>query len=1031
MLSRLIEFCLENRLLVIVLVALVAVSGVYNAIVIPIDAVPDMTNVQVQIITEAGSLSPLEVEQYITYPVESTMGGLPNTEEVRSVSKLGLSVVTVVFQEGTDIYHARNLVNERLSEAKTNIGDYGDPQIGPLTTALGEILQFEVRSKDHSPMDLRTILEWEIAPRLRETEGVTEVNSMGGYYKSFEVQVDPNRLADFGLAMTDVINALERTNVSAGGGYIVHHGEQRFVRGQALLKKKQDIEQVVVHTQERGIPVLVRDLGSVKIAPVTRQGAVTRDGRGEIVTGMVMMQLGANSRAVVEAAKGRLSEIQESLPTGVTIEVIYDRAGLIKRTLRTVLTNLIEGGTLVIVILFLMLGNFRAGVIVALAIPLSMMFASNLMAATAISASLMSLGAIDFGLIVDSSVIMIENCIRRLAEFGGRRPHFQIIRDAAIEVRKPTMFGELIIAVVYLPILFLQGTEGKLFRPMALTVLFALGGSLFLSLTLMPVLAYIGLPKRLHEKEVWLIRLIKWLYEPLVARSVKSPILTLGCAAALVVGCIPIAMNLGAEFMPRLDEGDLLVEAVRLPSASLEDSVPMSTQIETILADFPEVKTVFCKTGRPEIANDVMGVHQSDVWVLLHPPESWAVPKTRDDLIEQMSAKLTSQVPGVAFGFTQPIEMRVDELVAGVKADVAVLLYGDDIQLLGEKGKEIERVLKSVPGAVDVKADYQANIPTLTISAKPDQLAQYGVGATELMETVSSIGGRQVGEIYEGRARFPMFVRLPEASRKDAFLLERVPVKQVGGQPITLGELADICLEESPPGIEHEAGRRRTFISVNVRNRDVASFVQEAQQRVRQQVELPAGYSIQWGGDFENLESASLRLMIITPFVLLLIWMLLFMSFKSMRLAALIFLAVPTAACGGILALAIRGMPFSISAGVGFIALFGVAVLNGLVWVSGAEHMRADGMAKRIAAYETALMRIRPVLMTALVASFGFLPMATATTAGAEIQRPLATVVIGGLITSTILTAFVVPAIYPWFAPAQSTDEDNQNRADN
>jgi cobalt-zinc-cadmium resistance protein CzcA len=795
------------------------------------------------------------------------------------------------------------------------------------------------------------------------------------------------------------------------------------VRGQALLKSKQDIGKVVVQTQEGGVPILVRDLGSVEIAPVTRQGAVTRDARGEIVTGMVMMQLGANSRTVVEAAKERLSEIGESLPPGVSTEVIYDRADLINRTLHTVIKNLMEGGTLVIVILFLMLGNFRAGIIVALAIPLSMMFASNMMAFTGISASLMSLGAIDFGLIVDSSVIMVENCMQRLSQEGGRKPHMQIIRDAAIEVRKPTMFGELIIGVVYLPILFLEGTEGKLFQPMAYTVLFALGGSLILSLTLMPVLAYLGLPKKLEEKDVWLIRVIKRFYQPLVARCVKYPRMTVVAAVLLFVSCIPIAMNLGAEFMPRLDEGDLLVEAVRLPSASLEDSVQMSTQIESILLEFSEVKTVFCKTGRPEIANDVMGVHQTDVWVMLHPPKSWPVQKTRDELIEGMTAKLTSQVPGVAFGFTQPIEMRVDELVAGVKADVAILLYGDDIQILAQKGKEIERLMKSVPGAVDVKADYQANIPTLTISAKPDQLAQYGVSATELMETVAAIGGRQVGEIFEGRARFPMFVRLPPDSRKDTYLLERVPVKHINGQPITLGELAEITLGESPPSIEHESGRRRTFISVNIRNRDVASFVNEAKQQVREKIDLPAGYAIQWGGDFENLQSASLRLVLITPFVLLLIWMLLFMSFKSMRLAALIFLAVPIAASGGILALFLREMPFSISAGVGFIALFGVAVLNGLVWVSGAERMRIDGMATRIAAYETAITRIRPVLMTALVASFGFIPMAMATTAGAEIQRPLATVVIGGLITSTMLTTFVVPAIYPWFAPGNSTTD--------
>jgi len=1023
-LTQLIDLCLNNRLLVIILVMLVALFGVYNATTIPIDAVPDLTNVQVQIITEAGSLSPLEVERYITYPVEATMSGLPDVEEIRSVSKLGLSVVTAVFFEGTDIYHARNLVNERLAAAKTGVGGYGDPQIGTLSTALGEILQFEVRGRGYSPMELRTLLDWEIAPRLRETDGVTEINSHGGYYKTFEVQIDPDRLADFGLTMAEVLEALRRTNGNAGGGYIVHHGEQRFIRGQALLKSSYDIENVVVRSHEHGVPVLIRDLGEVVLAPLTRQGVVTRDGRGEIVTGMVMMLLGENSRVVVEAANERLREIENSLPEGVEVEVIYDRSELINRTLHTVTSNLLEGGMLVIVILFVLLGNFRAGVIVALAIPLSMLFASNMMAVTGISASLMSLGAIDFGLIVDSSVIMIENCIRHLSLRTEHKSHWSTIRDAAVEVRKPTMFGELIIAVVYLPILALQGTEGKLFRPMALTVLFALGGSLILSLTLMPVLAYMFLPKRTEEREVWLLRVLKGAYRPMVAAAIEYPLVTVAAALTVAAMSVPIGRNLGAEFMPRLDEGDLLVEAVRLPSASLEGAVPMSSEIENILKEFPEVRTVFCKTGRPEIANDVMGVHQTDVWVMLHHPDQWPAPKTRDELIEEMSAKLSNQVPGVAFGFTQPIEMRVDELVAGVKADVAVLLYGDEMEVLGAKGKEIERVLRSVPGAVDVKADYQANIPTLTIEAQPEQLARHGVSAEEVMDTVAAIGGYPIGQIYEGRARYPMIVRLPEAWRNASHLLKRVPVKELGGQPLTLGELADIRLEESPPGIEHEGGRRRTFIQTNVRNRDVASFVQDAQRRVQEEVEMPAGYSIQWGGDFENLQSASTRLALITPIVLLVIWMLLFTTFKSVRLAMLIFLAVPMATSGGIMALALRGMPFSISAGVGFIALFGVAVLNGLVWVSGAEQMRSTGMSPQRAAYDTALVRLRPVLMTALVASLGFLPMATSTTAGAEIQRPLATVVIGGLVTSTLLTAFLIPAIYRWFAPKGSPSDD-------
>ncbi len=1017
MLSRLIELSLQNRFLVIVLLALMAISGVYCALNIPIDAVPDMTNVQVQIATDAGPLSPLEVEQYVTYPIETAMGGLPNVEELRSVSKFGLSLVTIVFEEGTDIFWARQLVDERLGVARESLAaGTGEPQLGPLTTALGEVLQFEVRGEGYSSMELRTLLEWEIAPRLRQTPGVTDINSHGGFYKTYEIQLNPDRLATASVSLEEVIAALSSNNTNAGGGYIVHHGEQRFIRGQALLQSMQDIENVVVKTPLGGAPILVGDLAKVDVAPMTRQGAVTRDGRGEAVTGMVMMLLGQNSRTVVEAAKERLAEIESSLPPGVTCEVIYDRAHLIERTLDTVLHNLTEGGILVIVVLLIMLGSARAGFVVALAIPLSMLFATNMMFATGITASLMSLGAIDFGLIVDSSVIMIENCMRRISLNTGGRRHLDVIRDAAIEVRKPTMFGELIIAVVYVPILALQGTEGKLFRPMAMTVLFALAGSLVLSLTLMPVLASLALPRKMQEKDVWLIRAVKWVYRPVVERFIAYPLAAVAAGLLLIAVSVPIARNLGAEFMPRLDEGDLLVEALRLPSATLEDSLTMSTQIETILKEFPEVQTVFCKTGRPEIANDVMGVHQTDVWVILKPEDDWPNAKTRDELIEEMSEKLNAQVPGVAFGFTQPIEMRVDELVAGVKADVAVLLYGDDLEILARKGKEIESVIGSIAGAVDVKADYQGNIPTVTVRVRPEQLARYGISAQQVMDTVATAGGFPVGELFEGRMRFPILVRFPESWRQQVERLEQIPVAIRADQPIPLREVAEIRQEESPPGIEHEASRRRTFIQANVRGRDVATFVTEAQRAVEAEVDLPAGYSVQWGGDFENLRSAALRLTIITPIVLLVIWLLLYTSFRSMNMAALIFLAVPIAASGGIFALALRGMPFSISAGVGFIALFGVAVLNGLVWVSAAENLRAGGMTPRQAAHEAAIIRIRPVLMTAAVASLGFLPMALSTTAGAEIQRPLASVVIGGLVTSTLLTAFVVPAIYPWFA---------------
>jgi cobalt-zinc-cadmium resistance protein CzcA len=1017
MLSGLITFSLNNRFLILTGTFLMALAGLYAAIHLPIDAVPDMTNVQVQVMTDAGSLSPVEVERYVTNPVEWAMSGLPKVEEVRSVSKFGISLVTIVFEEGTDVYWARTIVGERMQTAAADIPPgYGTPELGPMTTALGEILQFEVRGDGYSAMELRSILDWEIAPRLREVQGITEINTMGGYYKTYEVRPDPDRLTSYGLSLNDCFARLEANNGTAGGGYVVHYNEQRFIRGQALLKNEDDIRSVVLRRDADGTPILISDVAEVTIAPMTRQGSVTRDGRGDAVMGMAMMLIGENSREVVERVKTRLDEIQPTLPQGVQIEVVYDRANLIGRTLDTVLRNLTEGGILVILVLLLMLGSFRAGVIVALAIPLSMLFATNLMMATGITASLMSLGAIDFGLIVDSSVIMVENCIRRLSHGADGRSHVAIIREAAIEVRKPTMFGELIIAIVYVPILALEGTEGKLFKPMALTVLFALAGSLVLSMTLMPALAAMVLPKKMNEKDVPLIRGIKWLYRPLVARAIRHRAMTVLIALSVFGLSLPVAWNLGAEFMPRLVEGDLLVEAVRLPSATIEDAIPVGTQIEQLIGGFPEVKTVFCKTGRPEIANDIMGVHQTDVWVMLQPKDQWRDGVTRDDLIEELDAVLSSQVPGVAFGFTQPIEMRVDELVAGVKADVAVLLYGEDLQVLQTIAKEIERTLKTIRGAADVKADYQANLATVRIEPRREALALYGVDAEAVLDVVRSIGGRESGLIFEGRARYPIMVRVPAEWRSQRLLLEELPVSAKGGEVVPLKELADIVLEETPPAVEHESNRRRTFIQCNVRGRDVGSFVSAAKRLIAEQVDIPPGYEVRWGGDFENLQSASQRLALITPVVLLLIFLLLHSTFKSSRLALLIFLAVPMAASGGIFALAIRGMPFSISAGVGFIALFGVAVLNGLVWVSAAENRRTIGEELDQATYDTAIERLRPVLMTAMVASLGFLPMALSTGDGAEMQRPLATVVIGGLVTSTLLTSLVIPAIYPFFA---------------
>jgi cobalt-zinc-cadmium resistance protein CzcA len=1026
MLNALIEGALNNRFFVLAGTLLVAALGVYSALHLPIDAVPDLTNVQVQVITEAPALSPLEVETLLSFPVEGAMSGLPDVEQIRSISKFGISVVTIVFHEGTDIYRARQLVGERIGRAAAAIPQgYGTPTLGPITTALGEVYQFQVKAtkeSGYSAMDLRTLLDWFIAYQLRAVPGVTEINSHGGELKTYQVALNPDKLATYRLSMTDVFNALRTNNANAGGGYLVHEGEARYIRGESQAHSAADIAAIVIDERD-GVPVTIADVADVRPAPMIRAGLVTRDGHGEVVTGLVMMLIGQNGRRVVGDVKAEIARIQTSLPKGVTIEPLYDRRHLIDQTLGTVLRNLLEGGTLVIVVLLALLGNVRGGLIVALAIPLSMLFAANVMSATGVTASLMSLGAIDFGLIVDSSVIMIENCVRHLAHEGGTRPKRDIVRDAAVEVRKPTMFGELIIAIVYLPILALQGTEGKLFRPMALTVIFALAGSMALSLTLMPVLASLALSSRTQEKEVWLIRAVKHVYTPWLDAVVRRPVVAALAGALLVAASVPVALGLGGEFMPRLNEGDLLIEAVRIPSASLEGAVAASTQIEKIVKRFPEVRTVYCKTGRPEIANDVMGVHQTDVWTLLKPQSEWRPGLTRDALIEEMDRELTENVPGVKFGFSQPIEMRVNELVAGVKSDVAALLYGTDLDVLRQKAGEIERVLAHVQGAQDIKTPTSGRLPMLRISVRRDQLARYGIKAADVLEAVSALGGTTVGTLFEGQYRHPIQVRLPESWRNDPERIGSIRITDPKGRPIPLRDLADITFEEGPSEVERENVQRRAVVGVNVRGRDIAGFVAEAQAAIRAKVALPPGYILRWGGQFEHLQTATRRLLIVVPIALALIFLLLFSTFHSLRLAALIYLAVPTAATGGVFALALRGLPFSISAGVGFIALFGVAVLNGLVWVSAVEHLRLEGHERHAAAREAAVVRLRPILMTALVAGFGFIPMATSTTPGAEIQRPLATVVIGGLITATLLTTLVLPAIYPWFADRPKTVE--------
>jgi cobalt-zinc-cadmium resistance protein CzcA len=1044
MLNAIIESSLNNRFFVLMATILIGGLGVYSALHLPIDAVPDLTNVQVQVITEAPALSPLEVDSLLSFPVSGAMSGLPDVEQIRSVSKFGVSVVTIVFKEGTDIYRARQLVGERLPRAAEAIPTgYGTPMLGPIATALGEVFQFQVKATKESgvtPMELRTLLDWFIAYQLRRVEGVTEINAHGGEMKTYQVEPDPDKLANYRLSMTDLFNALRSNNANVGGGYLVHEGEARYIRGVSQARSIEDIAAIVID-ERNGEPITVRKVAKVVTAPMIRAGLATRDGQGEIVTGLVMMLIGQNGREVVNRVKDEVEQLKKSLPAGVTIEPLYDRTHLINQTLSTVLHNLTAGGFLVMAVLLALLGNFRGGLIVALAIPLSMLFAANVMLATGISASLMSLGAIDFGLIVDSSVIMIENCVRRLAHEGGTRSNLEIVRDAAIEVRKPTMFGELIIAIVYLPILAFQGTEGKLFRPMALTVIFALAGSLLLSLTLMPVLAAMGLSDRPREKEVWLIRWIKQLYQPMLDAFIRHPVLavilalgivgasaTITAATAMkalgIVGASMVdALSLGADFMPKLNEGDLLIEAVRIPSASLEGAVEASTQIEDLLKTIPEVRLVYCKTGRPEIANDVMGVHQTDVWTMLKPQDEWRPGLTRDDLIDEIGKLLNEHVPGVKFGFSQPIEMRVNELVAGVKSDVAVLIYGPDLKVLRRLSLDVERVLAKIDGQRDLKNPTAGRLPMLRIDVRRDQLARYGVKASDVLDAVASLGGTTVGTVFEEDKRHPLRVRLPESWRNDPTKIGSIRVVDPRGYPIPLKDLAEIAEEEGPNEVERENVQHRAVVGVNVRGRDIASFVAEAQKAIDAQVKLPHLYRFHWGGQFEHFQTAVKRLMIVVPVALLLIFLLLYSTFHSIRLTLLVCTAVPMAATGGVFALYLRGMPFSVSAAVGFIALFGVAVLNSLVWVSAVEHLRHEGVEPHEAAREAAVVRLRPILMTALVAGLGFIPMAIATTPGAEIQRPLATVVIGGIITSTLLATLVLPSVYPWIIGNPSPNE--------
>jgi len=1040
MIKNIIDFSLNNRLLVIIGWVLAVAIGLRSLSELPIDAVPDVTNVQVQILTNSPGLAPEEVEKFITFPVETAMSGLPRVEQIRSVSKFGLSVVTVVFEEGTDIYWARQLVGERLIEAREQVPEgYGEPNMGPISSGLGEIYQFEVRGETmcesgqpdtdacYTPMELRTILDWYVNYQLRSVPGIVEVNSFGGELKTYQVSIEPERLVAYGLTTSDVLDALEANNRNVGGGYLAHQGEQYLVRGEGLIESVDALGSIVVSHDKEGTPVYVRDLGKVEFAPMIRQGAVTRDGRGEAVVGIVMMLLGANSRVVVEAVKEKIEQIKMTLPEGVTIDTFYDRTELVQRTIKTVAKNLIEGGLLVIVILLLLLGSIRGGLIVASAIPLSMLVAFIGMKMAGLSGNLMSLGAIDFGLIVDGSVVMIENIVRVLHERRDETdvPHMEKVRGAAHQVARPVVFAVGIIMIVYLPILGLRGVEGKMFMPMALTVVFALAASLVAALTLMPVLASLFL-KKVSEKEPWLFRIAKRIYEPVLPGVIRRKRVTFSAAVGLFVASLTLIPFMGAEFIPRLDEGAIAMQIWRLPSISLEKSNEISGIAEAVLKEqFPEVDTVVSRTGRAEIATDPMGVEISDTFIMLHPPDTWRF-KSKAELVAAIDEAMKKNVPGAIFSYSQPIELRVQELISGVRSDVAVHIYGDDLAILKEKADEVAAVLAEVPGAADVKAEQTQGLPLLRVIIDRKAIARYGINAKDVLDVVETVGGKQVGTVLEGQKRFALQVRFDKSVRStlDKIRSLRVGASAPDGPPrqIPLSQLATIKLEDGPAQISRDRISRRINVEANVRGRDLASFVADAQRAVRDGVELPAGWTVEWGGQFENLEEASKRLALLIPLALLLIFVLLYSTFNSAKLATLIYLNVPMAITGGLLALVLRGYPFSISAGIGFVALFGVAVLNGVVLVSYIVQRRNEGATADEAAEQAAKARLRPVLMTALVASFGFIPMALATSAGAEVQRPLATVVIGGLVTSTLLTLLVLPSVYKWFS-RRSKDE--------
>ena len=1020
MLSRLIDVSLRYRGAVILITLLFAVGGALAFRALPFDAYPDTTPVQVAVNTVAPALSPLEMERQVTFPLEQAVSGMPGLQEVRSISKFGFSQIVAVFEDGTDVYLARQVVGERLQAVELP-GTVERPTLGPVSTGLGEVFQYLVRSDKLTPQELRTLHHWVVRPQMLQVPGVAEVNSWGGYEKQYHVVFDPLLLLKHELTLDDVAFALQRNNANVGGGVVDRGGEARIVQGIGLARGRHDVERIVV-AAKGGVAIRIVDIGEVREGHEIRRGAVTAEGQGEAVLGLGFMLMGQNSRDLTARLEARLAEVQGSLPAGVTLEPVYSRTTLIDKVLLTVRDNLVEGALLVVAILFAFLGNVRAGLIVALAIPLSMLFAFSAMLQFGIAGSLMSLGAIDFGLVVDSSVVMVENAASRLETDTSGRTAREVVRDAAVEVRRPTLFGELIIAVVYLPILALEGVEGKLFQPMALTVIFALAGSMILSLTLMPALASFVLTRPRNAgaaRGKSLIRALQWLYRPVLAMALRTRVLVVMLALGAVGGGVYLASGLGTEFIPRLREQAVVINTVRLAGVSLAESVRYGTQIERhLLEQFPdEIAHIWTRTGTAEVATDPMGLELSDVFLTLKPREAWTRGRTQDELMAAMSDALDG-LPGMRAIFTQPIEMRMNEMVAGIRADLGIKLFADDFETLRTKADEIRRVVEAVRGAGDVSVEQVTGLPLLRVEVNRDAIAQYGIPAHEVLELIESLGSRRVGEIVEAQRRFDLVLTLPDRFREDTDAIKSLLVTSPTGERIPLGKLTDVSIEDAPSTISREWGKRRLTVQANVVGRDVGSFVDVVRRAIDAEVDLPDGAYVRYGGQFEHLERARERLLVVVPLALLLILTLLYFTFGHWTDALLVFTGVPLGAVGGVVALWARDMPMSVSAAVGFIAVSGVSVLGQLVLASRIRADLSPGVGAVEAIRRAAEARLRPVLMTGLVAALGFVPMALNTGVGAEVQRPLATVVIGGVATSMLATLILLPVLYAMALPA-------------